>query len=503
MKIAIIGSGIAGLTAAWLISQQHQVTIYERSPRLGMDANGFDIDLQRFRNKSCSSNGCSPDKVRVDVPLRVFSEAYYPNLISLFKEVGVEYQPEDYSSSFSLSSGKSIFGYKNWLLGSISVPIPSPPSFFDLHYWHILYQYLYFLRASRWHLSQGKLSNYTFKEYLVKQKYSEDFQQQFMIPSVAAICTCSFASVEAYPAHIIIHYLLTRSMRGVRKANGGAETVVLKLSEKCHEIKCNTAVESVKTQVINNSKQVKVSTKNGNSDIYYHAIIATQANQALSLLPEIPSLLSQALSSFVYEKSELILHMDDRLMPKNRSDWRSVNFILEEDLQKRQRLQLEKGNDDNQQPRVRGESMATIWMNRVDHHLHPIKDIQIFQTWNPFIRPQPNTILCKTEFERPVVTFLTIDSMKQLSEYQGKDHLWFCGSYSVYGLPLLETAVTSAVEVASSLGVACPWAEKLSLLPKLHQNGQKTGLVSQRGSAFSLVIKCMLLFMFILFIFRY
>ena len=109
MKVAIVGSGIGGLSAAWALSQQHDVTLFEKSPHLGMDAHSLDIDL-------------GESQARVDVPLRVFFDGFYPNLTALYNELGIEFSPINYSASFGDLNGETYFHYHDYRLGTLSVP---------------------------------------------------------------------------------------------------------------------------------------------------------------------------------------------------------------------------------------------------------------------------------------------------------------------------------------------------------------------------------------------
>jgi len=478
MKIAVIGSGIAGLSAAWLLSREgkHEVTIYEKSGSLGMDAHGIDLPSElRVSGQEAA------EAIRLDMPLRVFTESYYPNLTSLYEEVGVKFKPEDYSGSFSSLAGDSYFAYRNLLVGSLSLPyaLPVRARVWSVAFWRLTKDLLRWLITSRVHVQNGRLNQskegkhipLTLAQYLKEEKYSQEFIDRFLLPSLAAICTCSYTAMLQYPAHLVLHYLVTRSMKGVRRAQGGAKAVVDKLSEHLYEIRLNARVESI---IPTTGGKVIVTEEKG-IQLFDHVVMCTQANQALPLLPTISKPLYDSLSAIPYEKSGLVLHTDERLMPKNKYDWKSVNFIMagnspnsDLDLATKRTQQQKRGSlvkDEvparDVRTEMRTEAMATIWMNRVQPR-PTLARANIFQSWNPIMEPREGTVLCRGEFERPVVTFESLAALETLWQLQGKDGLHFCGSYSLPGIPLLETGVSSAVRIAQSLGCECPWKAKLS-----------------------------------------
>jgi len=533
-RIAVVGSGIAGLSVAYLLTQSplnHRVVVYEASPRLGMDSHGVDLPAEFVEPSHRHPDGLP---TRVDVPLRVFTESYYPHLTGLYNNVGVEYQPENYESSFTDCRGNTIFAYKNLIFKGLSLPylLPWPlgnSPVFSLDFWRITRDILYFYYNAPKHLTNGRLrrptsalqihstpvpykrsnsnpssatggneaaqqGTETFLQYLEAERYSEPFIYRFMIPIVAAICTCSQYSAGQYPAWIIVQYLVTRAWKGVRRVRGGARDVVSKLVAKCEAVHLNSPVRKIviSQKSDDTATQVQVETMGGQVETFDHVIFASQANQTLRILnnsedrtsvqpgsqdvpPPAPQMRA-ALAGIPYETSRLVLHTDPSLMPKRRQDWRSVNMILPESGELARNFtrnpigSADRGGsaeETKQQDeaamraeylqRIEAEGMATIWMNRVQHGLSPDKDI--FQTWNPIHEPAEGSILSQTVFERPVVTYESLRATEALWAAQGEQGIWCVGSYSLCGVPLLETAVHSAVKVGDAFGADCPWKD--------------------------------------------
>jgi hypothetical protein len=180
-RVAIVGSGIAGLTAAWLLSRDStfQVTLIESEPSLGMDAHSFDM-------AQALPDGSAGSTQRLDMPLRVFSESYYPNLTRLYSAAGVTFCPEDYCGSFLDTDGSCLFKYSNLLIGPYSLPWIFPRFLFKRASLSLALEYFRFMVVARRHTKDGSLwlkalETMTFGEYLQRGKYSAAFINKFMV----------------------------------------------------------------------------------------------------------------------------------------------------------------------------------------------------------------------------------------------------------------------------------------------------------------------------------
>ncbi len=264
---------------------------------------------------------------------------------------------------------------------------------------------------------------------------------------MSGICTCSISAVERYPAILVLEYLVTRSLGGVRRVSAGTKEIVKILSEEC-EVKLNSPVRSISVEP---SGKLRVSCDDS-SELFDQVIIATQAPQAAKILSagsskeSVPELI-KLLKTIQSERSEVIVHGDSNLMPRNRSDWRSVNFLLKQ-----------KGKHK--------ETMATIWMNRAQTNFFPTSRGEIFQSWNPLFEPREELVFHRANFDRPIVTPDSLASVNKIIEINGKSNIWVCGSYSDNAIPLLEAGVSSATRVVQRLGVRIPWSvEKRRIEP--------------------------------------
>jgi len=419
MKIAVIGSGIAGLSAAWLLGRAHKVTLFEKSQRLGMDAHGIDIE-------------CSNENVRIDVPLRVFFDGFYPNLTALYKALGIKSEPINYSASFGLLDDRTYFRYDNYKLGPYALPFLKGPRAVNLSAVRIGWEIMRLFRRLPKSLAAGIADDLTLAAYLEQQKFSKKFAEGFLYPAFCGICTCSLERIKNYPARTILEYLNSQLLfSSVRRVTQGTQQVVQQLAKNVHEIHLNTSV----VQVTSTKAGAVVMTPKATM-AFDHVVLATQANQSKKLLEDTAVDEREILSAFSYEYSRVVVHRDTRLAPPgNQGQWAPVNFLLKD---------------------LRRAPMATIWMNAIQDL--PDQD-HLFQTWNPIIDPDPKLVLAESEFERPLVSAESLNALKHLEHLHSQPdrRIWFCGSYAAHGIPLLESATHSAMSVAERLGSRRPW----------------------------------------------
>jgi predicted NAD/FAD-binding protein len=409
-EIAVVGGGIAGLSAAWRLSARHRVTLLERHDVPGMDAHSIDL----------AHDGTT---YRIDVPLRVIYRGYYPTLIALYHELGVRLERTNYAGSFSRIGGPVYYRYMNWMLGDRSIPLPALP--LGAAALRINRDLLRFYRlAPRALATLG--DDEPLGSWLDRTRFGPDFTEGFLLPTFAAVCTCSVSAVRAYPARIILEYL-TRGIAStsVRRVVQGTREVVRRLVEPLAAVRCGVTVR----RIAPSGTGVLVEWEGG-TQRFDHVVVATQANQAASMLDAACARERAALERFAYESSVVTVHTDARLAPAQRARWAPVNLILD---------------PDGDRP------MATIWMNRVQPALRDASPV--FQTWNPIVEPAPASVRASARFERPVVNAASVVGAREVAAMHAEHgrRLWFCGSYLGPGIPLLESATVTAAAVARAI----------------------------------------------------
>jgi len=499
LNIAVIGSGIAGLSSAYLLSREHNVTIYEREAKLGMDAHAIQ----------------NPDGTHFDVPLRIFNPEYYPNLTKLYDTVGVSYEPV--SSAFSCTyllpgearsttgtrstTSLAYFRYSNSKT-IIKTPYPAL-SLNPLHTWIpgfvaavskyslLFYELVYFFVQAPRDLHNGKLADLTLGSYLRQNNYSDALINELLYPMLTVVCTCSYSSVASYPAEVIIAYYnsygawswfpnLSRTKKSVYsggdhcRVSEGVCDVVEKLARNCDKLMLGTGISCISPATKERGPAVSYvdnASKRTITTVYDKIVVATQAHHARKLLdPETTNpRLIKALGCWNHESSRVVVHTDPRLMPSRKEDWSPVNLIMEPNSTQSQ-LELEArvgaGGSNNlsdsimvDQPATAATklsaSMCSIWMCAVDDKL----DKDLIQTWNPVIEPAKDTVVANSWFVRPILNSSSSRGIEELKRLQGEGGLYFVGAYSLYSMPLLENGVRSSCLVAKELGSEAPWGD--------------------------------------------
>ena len=415
MRIGIIGSGIAGLAAGWFLGRNgHQVTLIERLDRIGMSAHAIEVNID---GKS----------VRGDVPSRMFNVAQWPNLSKLYEVIDVEVEPVDSTQSFSNTDGNP------YLQLELPYRFSNPTVLFKKNVRAILADMRRLKIEGEADLRNDLKSSISLRDYLLDKKFSKEFINQFLYPILSStVCTCSYQSLDQYPAEMILAAVKKISVnQRLLKTKHGTGDVVDRLTKDIATKRLGISVERIAFNNADGVNQVSVHFSGGDVANFDHVIISTQANSATKFLgSEFADELS-VLAKIQYEDVPVVVHRDETLMPLNKKKWSTFNMI---------------SNDE--------AAMCTVYMNR----FHPNWKIEspIFQTINPIEEPKKDSIIGQSFLQRPVVTADTnaildeLDRMQQASDRR----VWFCGSFAFKGIPLLETGVQSAAEITDRIQVA-------------------------------------------------
>lgn len=414
--IGIIGSGIAGLSAAWFLGKRHKVTLFEAHQAPGMGAFNLDVEV----------NG---NNVRVDLPLRAFNACYYKNLMKLYQALGVEVEKTDHAAAYAHPDlSKAFFDYRYVNLGKFAIPMIRNLKHLNRQSLTLFKDMTKFLVVAKNDWQKGKVTGVTIGDYLRKSGYSKAFINDILMPSFAGIGTCSYDAVEHYPAEIIIEFLASGMLfNGIWRAKKGADDAINRMVEACDQVICNSRTERIERR----DGKLHITQADGSTHRFDHVIVATQANQAAPLLQDVDPELSRLLARVPYEASELMVHRDTRLLPKGWEHQAPVSFLVDPDHDK---------------------PMASICLNKIYPQLRDAEPI--FQTWNPIREPRADAVLKRAWFERPTPTLNSLRAIQTLQhlQKQAKRQIWCVGSYAMPGIPLLESAVQSSLQVSEQLG---------------------------------------------------
>ena len=398
-KIAIIGSGIAGLVAARNSKQQgHHVTLFEKQASPGMGAHGFELQVDG-------------QQIIGDLPSRMFNRELWPSVTRLYDELNIEYEAVSAKQRFlDRESGRS-FSFAlpvDWKtkLG-VATGVGSSP---------MIKQLQRLQRQSANDLADGAVDG-NFAQYLSRHGFSDEFSREFLFPALSAtVCTCSDQAIGNYPAAILLDAMQKiASEDGLWRVSNGSSAVVNALVRSVDDLRCSTNVVSV----IEDAGGVTV-TLEASKQQFDQVIVATQANHVVQLCPNLPEGIRTMMDAFTYEDVSVVVHTDRQFMAENERDWSVFNFETSQ-----------------------MGSMCTVWLNKF--HTQWPQVAPVFQTIKPLVEPLPESIICSANLQRPVVTTASKELWESMDQINQRDsRIKFCGSYAVEGIPLLESAVVSA-----------------------------------------------------------
>ena len=434
MRIAIVGTGIAGSAAAWALAAHHTVTVYEKELRPGGHSHTIDVDYD---------GTCIP----VDTGFIVYNELNYPNLTALLAHLGVETVESD--MSFSLSADHGRF---EWMAGGRGLKqtldcafaqrrnLLSPP------FWWGLRELARFNRVSREDRAAGWLAGCSLADYLRHRRFSARFLRDYLVPIGAAIWSTPVDKMLDFPAENFIaffdnHRLLhaDSDRPAWRTVKGGSRRYVEKLAARFRDrMRLGAAV----TRITRAAHGVTVADSLGHSDTYDHVVIAAHCDQTLAMLSDATADERAVLGAIAYRPNEVFLHRDTRLMPRRRRAWASWNFLRAGG----------RGVDG-------GEVAVTYWMNslqRIDER-YPL-----FVSLNPPFEPEPALTFAHFCCEHPQFDAAAFAAQARLETIQGARRTWFCGAWAGYGFH--EDGLGAGLKVAEALGARVPWRTTPMLL---------------------------------------
>lgn len=423
MDIAVIGGGVAGLSAAYMLSRCHTVTLYERNDYFGGHSNTVALDLGG-RN------------VPVDTGFIVYNERNYPNLTRLFAHLNVPTEPSEMSFAVSIADdgNQTPLEYGGGSLGQLFAQKRNlaRPRFLGM----IADTLRFFSAARALILSNTNVDEpMSLGEFLTKGRYGRAFIYDHLLPMAAAIWSCPLQTMLAFPAVSFARFFHNHGLLSLtdrprwRTVSGGSQEYVRRLVSRI-----DARVGLASYSVSRTTAGVVVRDKCGGSRRFDQAVVATHADEALALLDRPQPAEAQVLGAFRYQRNRAVLHGDTHLMPRDRRVWSSWNYVASGRRDAERRVAV------------------TYWMNLLQNidRAHPL-----FVSLNPLVEPRADLTYASFDYDHPVFDAGAMAAQRRLNSIQGADRIWFCGSYAGYGFH--EDALTSAISVVRSLGAAPPW----------------------------------------------
>ena len=410
MKIAVVGSGISGLSAAYYLSKKHKVDLFEKEDHFGGHSHTIDVLIN---NK----------KVSVDIGFIVFNHETYPNLINFFNENHVEIEKSDMSFSVNVKGtnieycGKGLRGMFSNKLNILN------PKFLRM-----------FLDIINFYRNCDKIKEFkddiTLGEFLVNKKLSKSFIEYHLIPMVSAIWSMPPYEASKMPLKFFLKFFQNH---GLFKLKNRPQWYTVSNRSRTY---VNKVLSNISGEYFKNYKINLIKRQPSHVHIYYgekneffeydKVVLASHADEALNIIEKPSEEEKKILQNFSYRENLAVIHTDETVMPKNKNAWSSWNSIVSE------------GKD--------SKNSLTYWLNLLQN----LKcDQNIFLSLNPFLKIQENKILKKVKFTHPYYDQNALGNQNKLNYLQNKNNTLFCGSYFGYGFH--EDGIKSSISMIKYL----------------------------------------------------
>jgi len=429
LKIAVIGTGVAGNGAAWLLNKAHDITVYEKNDYVGGHSNTV----------------VTPKGTAVDTGFIVYNTATYPNFIALTSALGVKTKDSNMSFAVSLNDGGLEYSGD-----SINTLFVQRRNLFNARFHRMWRDIVRFYREAPQFLDANPGTSLTLGEYLKQNNYGDGFIEEHLLPMGAAIWSMTKDGMNGFPLASFIRFFKNHGLLKLvnrpawRTVDGGSREYVAKLTADFKDrIRTGCGAERIERM----GDKVYVRDTRGGLGMYDHVVIAAHADEALNMLAEPTADERRILGAIKYSENRALLHQDARLMPKLRKAWASWNYL----------------------GITATASLAvslTYWMNR----LQSIPESEpLFVSLNPLT--DPKNVIREIRYQHPIFDRGTVAAQSEIGKLQGQRNTWFCGSYCGYGFH--EDALASGLTVAENFGVRRPWTVTES--SPAARNARKTG----------------------------
>ena len=414
MRIAVVGSGIAGLASAWLLAREHEIVLFEANDYLGGHTHTHEINVDG-------------QQIAVDTGFIVFNPDCYPLLSRLFTELGVTSKPT--TMSFSLQDARNGLEYNTNDLDGL---LCQRRNLIDLSFWRMLADIRRFYRAAP-ELLDDSQPDWTLGEYLQAQKYSAMFRDDHIVPMAAALWSSSAGQILDFPLKHLLRFMANHQMLQMsgrptwRVVEGGSQSYVRALQKNWRvDVRLSSALRSVRRE---QGKVIVDSAQGSNS--FDHAVLACHSDQALALLADASDNEHATLGAMKYQRNDVVLHTDTHLLPTNRKAWAAWNAYV---------------------PAASDADCTVSYCMNILQSLDVARPLVV--TLNRTREIDPAKILWRGRYDHPLHTHASAAAQKRRAEIQGQRNTWFAGAYWGHGFH--EDGMRSGVDVANALGVYWP-----------------------------------------------
>ncbi|WP_205204912.1 NAD(P)/FAD-dependent oxidoreductase [Azonexus hydrophilus] len=421
-RIAVVGAGISGLATAWLLSRQHEVTLFEAGNYLGGHTNTVDVTLEGKTHP-------------VDTGFLVFNEKTYPNLIALFALLGVDSVETEMSFSVSLENPDL-----EWAGSNLATLFGQKRNLLRRRFWSMLADTLRFNRESKDWLLKYPDDRRTLRKFLVAGRYSDAFADWYLLPMAAAIWSCPTGQILDMPLATFIRFCQNHGLLQIfdrpmwRTVKGGGREYVKKIAAQLSDVRIACPVTAVSRE----AGGLRLTHAQG-SEYFDQVVLACHSDQSKRILGLTASDGQRAvLESIRYQPNRAVLHSDPALLPRDRKLWSAWNYFA------------------GQGAPGAGENAQPVGVSYLINKLQPLPfSAPVVVTLNPAREPDPAQVIAEFEYAHPIFDAPAIAAQQRLAEVQGEGGIWLAGAWGSYGFH--EDGLKSALRVANGLGVQAPW----------------------------------------------
>lgn len=418
MRIAVIGTGISGLAAAWLLNRRHEVHVFEKQPRIGGHSHTVSVEHDGRR-------------LPLDTGFIVFNEVNYPNLTRLFDRLSVPSQESD--MSFAVRCERCDLEYNGRNIASL---FAQPINVMRPAFHRMLLDIARFAGMGTRQLASGAAAGLSLREYLSRAPFGPEFAKHYLVPMAAALWSTGTGVVDHFPAESLLRFFENHGLLRLRRrlqwrtVVGGSRTYVEAIRrELADRVHADTPVKGI----IRSASGVRLVFANGGAEFFDRVVIATHADEALKLLCDPSRQELELLSVWRYSENDTWLHTDVTHLPRRPSARASWNYALPD-------------------CRVPGRAVS------VSYYLNSLQRLDVDEhfvvTLNPTRPPVAERVIRRMQYTHPIFTAESVATQSELPRLNGQRGTFYAGAYFGYGFH--EDGMRSAVQVADAFGIGMP-----------------------------------------------